>query len=170
MNTLFPSPILVLTCVSLLTSTVTLIQGALVLYITPAMWIIPGAFIGTVAYHSLLALLTRSKPIRSTRWFSIFTVAAPYTLTAVWTAALTITLVFTTLISIRNFDIPEGPRQQSIRPLLFSISAFSLVQTIVVGAIAVLSHKERKRAQYQAKWQWNVTLNTSKWSITKETL
>ncbi|TFK19323.1 hypothetical protein FA15DRAFT_674554 [Coprinopsis marcescibilis] len=164
MNTL-TRPLTVLASLSFLTSTVVLVLGALVLPITPAMWIIPGAFVANTVCLSLVTFITQD-PGRTTRFYSIFTVGGAFALTVVWTAVLAIALTFTTLITMRSFDVPQGVVPYH-KPILISACATALLQTAIKVAFAILLYKEQRRAKYQAKWRWNITLNASKWSITK---
>ncbi|KAJ3546606.1 hypothetical protein NMY22_g1991 [Coprinellus aureogranulatus] len=156
-----PHPFFLLTVISLLVSTGILILGALALPITPALWAIPGAFVITAAYHIVSVLLSNSGSERTLRNYSIFRVAGAYVLAFVWAGVLALALIFTVTLANGTFKAPKA--YPKINPILITMSVFSAVHPIVLGAIGVVLHKERKQEQYREKWRWKQQINTSNW-------
>lgn len=163
MNSL-PPHVFVLFCLSSVISTAVLVLGALVLPLTPALWTIPGAVILTLLYHALVIFLssktqTHLNVERSRRAYSILSVSGAYTLTVVWIAALAISLTFTLLSALGKIVLlPNHPR---INPLLITATILSFFQIILMVAIGVISHKERRQERYREKWTWKLKINTS---------
>ncbi|RDB16926.1 hypothetical protein Hypma_002394 [Hypsizygus marmoreus] len=159
-----PYPLFALVCISLCVSTLCLVFSTLVIAISPVLWIIPSAYIATVAYHATTLLISNSESHDSHRLFSLPNLLAAYALTCLWTVVFGVALAVSILIGGRIIgDVAPRGLWSLIVPCMCA-----LAQAVVMGFIAFRTRKERNRILYAAKWKWrpgHSALALSQWSI-----
>jgi len=167
-----PRPLFYLICASLCISTISLIFAILIIRVSLLSWIFPIAFILTTLYHGVAFLMSNSaseiETPDSSYLFSLPNLASAYLLTVLWTAVFGTAIALTVLVSsIGQLHAPRG---------LWSViipSVSSFMEALVMGSIAVLTHKERKRIIYASKWKWRPghgVAASSQWSISNQPL
>ncbi|XP_006460663.1 hypothetical protein AGABI2DRAFT_117594 [Agaricus bisporus var. bisporus H97] len=161
MHVSLPFPLFPLLCVSILLATILLAISAIVVAVSLALWIIPVAFIVTLALHAVFVFLsnTEKESTPSLRLFSAKIVFAYFCATTLWTATLAVLLLYTAKLSLGK--LPSAPNGREWA--MISASALSLLQTAALLTMAVHSYKIRQQLRYKAKWQWKPSVTSSQW-------
>lgn len=160
----FPYPLFPLICASLCISTLSLIFATLIISASPILWIFPGTYICTVAYHATTILISNSEDTGSLRLFSRSNLLASFTLTCLWAATGGITIAVTALLA--EGRLSHTIASQGIWKMVVPC-VLALLESVVLGFIANGTRKERNRILYAAKWKWRPGHNAaaSQWSI-----
>ncbi|KAF9010686.1 hypothetical protein BDQ17DRAFT_1299227 [Cyathus striatus] len=159
---LLPKFLFPLTCLSFFTAAVNLVIAALVINVTPILWIAPVAFILTLAFHAIFLLMANSEALDALRLYSAVNITASYILSCLWAGVFTICITVTILFkkgTLRN----EGTSKMWI---LILLCVFAFLQTGAMILVAFVLRKERNRLMYMEKWRWRPgALGSSQWSF-----
>lgn len=148
-------------CVSLSTSVASTSFAALAIKSFPALWLIPVVFIITFSYHTLISILlvARSGTSKASRIYSTPSIICAYLLTSLWVAVFATSLTFTCLLLIKKMVATNN----KIHIWMILLSALSFVEIIIMGIIAIGSHKELRKLQYKRKWEWSESGWSAQW-------
>ncbi|KAF8232209.1 hypothetical protein L208DRAFT_25815 [Tricholoma matsutake] len=163
---IIPYPIFILTCSSLCISTMALVFSAVILNISSLLYIFIPVFALTILYHIVVAITSRTEVPDSPRLFSRANVISVCALSVLWTAATGIAVAVNVLIGMGRLNTGKG----SWNAIIPCICSF--LEVIIMGFIAFLTQKERKRILYSDKWKWragqdSATSSASQWSVAK---
>ncbi|KAF8902936.1 hypothetical protein CPB84DRAFT_1775267 [Gymnopilus junonius] len=162
----FPQHFFSLIVASLCISTVGMVFGALTIDLSPIVWFIPAVIALTFIYNTFILLVASAETYNSPRLYSPSPIGCAYFLTFLWTASLAASTAITFLLFtniIRTTD-------EKIKIWMAIIAGVSLLEAILLGFVAIMSHREMKQIRYKNKWRWRVDIgggHPSQWSIAK---
>ncbi|KAG6829483.1 hypothetical protein H0H92_004364 [Tricholoma furcatifolium] len=145
-----PRPFFPLICASLCISTLSLIFAILIIDVSRFLWILPSLFVATAAYHAVTILIANSESTGALQLFALANLIISYALTCLWAAGFAVTVTITVLFLQGRLETDASSRTWS----MVVPCVCALLQTIVMGLIAILSRKERNRIRYADKWKW----------------
>jgi hypothetical protein len=152
----FSQQLFFLISTSLFLSTVGMVFSILSLSVSPVIWFIPGVIIFTFSYHSYILLLGSSETYNSPRIYSSLPIACAYILAFLWTAAIAVSVTFTSLLLTGVMKITDDDKVKFWMPI---VAGVSLVEAAIMIYIAVQSHREMKQLRYRNKWRWRIDIN-----------
>ncbi|KXN90835.1 hypothetical protein AN958_03489 [Leucoagaricus sp. SymC.cos] len=163
MNVPISTPIFALLCASVLSSIFVVSITAFTLTVSNLLWIVPPAFILTFVIHVVFFLLANSEdnsnPSGSLRVYSAPLISSLFFTSVVW-ASVTAVLVFCT-VQLLTGRLPSAPRSREWA--IITASAVSLVECILLAAVAVQAYKVRQHLRYREKWRWRPGATSSQW-------
>jgi hypothetical protein len=139
-----------LMCTSLIISVASTSFAALAITFSPAVWLIPIVVVMTFSYHTLVLLVARSETYTTPRIYSMSSVTCAYLLTSLWAAGFVTSVTFTYLVLTKKWTTTNN----EIHIWMILLSVLSLIEIIIMGFIAISSHKELRRLRYRQKWEW----------------
>jgi len=150
----FPQHLFSLVVASLCLSTVGMAFGALSITLSPIIWIIPAIIVLTFIHHTYILLMASAETYNSPRLYSAMTIGCGYTLAFLWTAALAASATIAGLLFTNIIRVDDG----KIKIWMTVLSGVSLVESLLLGLIAVKSHQELRQIRYRNKWRWRVDI------------
>ena len=139
-----------LICTSIGISLASISFAALAIKLSPGVWLIPAVVILTIVYHTVILLLAHSETFATPRIYSTSSIACAYLLTSLWTAIFVTSVTFTYLVLTKKWATTNN----KLLIWMILISTLSLIETVVIGFIAIKSHKELRQIRYKQKWEW----------------
>ncbi|KAF9447941.1 hypothetical protein P691DRAFT_760328 [Macrolepiota fuliginosa MF-IS2] len=163
MNISLPYPLLPLLCASILASSFALAVTAFLIVVSPALWIVPAVFIVTFAIHAIFILLSNTEQgsTGSLHVFSKPIVVGNFFAAVLWAGVTAVLVLYTVWLFTGHIPSAPSGREWAI----ITAGAVSLVETALMTAIAVQTHKVRQRLRYREKWRWRPGATSSQWSI-----
>jgi hypothetical protein len=144
---------------SILLALTTLIVAAVNILSTPALWIIPAAFLITISCHITTLVVCHLDHHNTERIFSFTKVAWVVGSTFVWTLSLGVSVIFTAIKTTK--DVQLGHPITIGHWLLVVASVLTFAEVVLLWCITVITRKERKKITYHAKWQRSDTSSSS---------
>jgi hypothetical protein len=141
-----------------------MVFGALTIDFSPVVWLIPAVIALTFIHNTFILLVASAESYHSPRLYSPTPVSIAYFLTFLWTTSLAASIAITSLLfanAIRTTD-------EKIKIWVVVIAGVSLLETILLGFIAIMSHREMKHIRYKNKWRWRVDItggHPSQWRL-----
>jgi len=156
-----PYPLFPLVCASIFFATLLLALSAVVVVVSPALWVVPAAFILTLGLHAVFILLSNSEKdsVASLRLFSATVVFSYFCAAAIWVGAMAVLVFYTVELYLNKMPSAQHGREW----VMITASALSLLQTALLLTIAVHSYKIRQKLRYAAKWQWKPSATVTQW-------
>jgi len=151
-----------LICTSLSISVASTSFAALAITLSPAIWLIPIVVIITFSHHSLILLVAHSEAYKTPRIYSTSSIICVYLLTSLWVAVFVTSVTFTCLVLTKK----RVTTNNEMHIWMTLLSALSFIEIMIVGFIAITSHKELKKLRYKQKWEWRKggPAGTAQWS------
>ncbi|PPQ90559.1 hypothetical protein CVT25_015873 [Psilocybe cyanescens] len=143
-----------------------MVFGGLATDLSPIVWLIPLVIALTFIYNTYILLIGGSESYNSPRLYSALTVGVAYLLTFLWTISLAASTTITCLLLTNIIHTPD----ENIKIWMPILTAVSLLESLLLGFMAVRSHKEMKQILYKNKWKWRIDIqgvNSSQWSYAK---
>jgi len=138
--------------------------AALAIKLFPALWLVPAVFIITFGYHTLISILlvVYSETSKAPRIYSTPSITCAYLLTSSWVAVFATSVAFTCLLFTKKMVTTDD----EIHIWMILLSALSFVEIMIMGIIAIGSHKELRKLRYKQKWEWRNggPAGTAQWS------
>lgn len=150
----FPQQFFSLTIASLCISGIGMVFGGLAIDLSPIVWLIPVVIALTFIYNTFILLIGSSESYNSQRLYSAATTGMAYFLTFLWTISLASCITMTCLL-LTN-DIHSG--EKNVKIYLPILCGVSLLETSLLGFMAVRSHQEMKKINYKNKWKWRIDI------------
>ena len=144
----FPRHFFSLTVTSLCISTIGMVFAALTIDLSPIVWLIPGVIALTFIYNTFILLVASAETYNSRRLYAPTPIGCAYFLTFLWTASLAAATAITVLLFANVIQHSDG----KIKIWMSIIAGVSLLEAILLGVIAVMSHRELKQIRYKDKW------------------
>ncbi|KAF8813969.1 hypothetical protein BYT27DRAFT_6365377 [Phlegmacium glaucopus] len=119
--------------------------------------------VATFIYHTLVLLIAHSETYSTPRIYQTSSITCAYLLTSLWTAIFVMSVTFTSLVLTKKWATTNN----KMHIWMILISVLSLIEIMVMGFIAIISHKELRQLRYKQKWEWRnggPVGNTAKWS------
>lgn len=157
---LFHDYLFLLIYTSLSISLASAVFAALTVTFSPAVWLIPAVVIMTFVYHIVVLLIVHSETYRSPRIYSTLSVTCAYLLTSLWAAIFVMSVTFTYLVSTKKW----ATMKNEMHIWIILLSALSFIEIVLMGFIAIRSHKELRQIRYKRKWEWSLG-STAGWRL-----
>ncbi|KAH9484952.1 hypothetical protein JR316_0001856 [Psilocybe cubensis] len=160
----FPQQFFSVTITSLCISGIGMVFGGLATDLSPIVWLIPLVIALTFIYNTYILLTGSSESYNSPRLYSALTVGVAYFLTFLWTISLAASITMTCLLLTNIINTPD----ENIKIWMPIVSGVSLLQSVLLGFMAVRSHQEMKQIRYKNKWKWRIDIqgvNNSQWRL-----
>ncbi|KAF9482260.1 hypothetical protein BDN70DRAFT_930231 [Pholiota conissans] len=145
-----------------------MVFSILSLSVSLVIWSIPAVIIITFSYHTYILLIGSSETYNTPRIYSTFPIVCAYILTFLWTAALAVSVAFTSLMLSGIIEVGNEDKVKFWMPI---VAGSSLVEAAIMFYIAIQSHREKKQIHYRNKWRWRIDLtggSPTAWSISKK--
>ncbi|KDR75023.1 hypothetical protein GALMADRAFT_98125 [Galerina marginata CBS 339.88] len=158
----FPQHLFSLILASLCFSTIGMVFGALAITLSPIIWIIPAIIALTFIYHTFILLVASAETYHSPRLYTPYTIGCAYILSFFWTATLAVSIAVSCLLLTDVVHTTDD----KIKIWMLILSSVSLLESALLGYMAVMSHKEMKQIRYQNKWRWRIDItgvNSPQW-------
>jgi hypothetical protein len=146
-----------------------MVFGALAITLSPIVWLIPAVIALTFIYHTFILLVASAETYNSPRIYSPSAIVCAYFLSFLWTASLAASIAIACLLSTSVIQTTD----EKIKIWIPIISGVSLFESMLLGFVAIMSHREMKQVRYRNKWRWRVNItkgDPSQWSIAKPQL
>ena len=147
----YPYQLFILICGSLCLSTIAMVFTALILNVSPLLYIFPPVFALTILYHLIMVIVSNGESAGSLRIFCRANVISAFILCILWIATAGLAVAVNVLIGKGKLNMSKG----SWAVIIPCICAF--LEALFVGAIAFFTRRERNRILYTDKWRWRAS-------------
>jgi hypothetical protein len=144
----YPFQLFLLICSSLCISTIAMVFSAIILGVSPYLYVFPPVFALTILYHFVILIVSNGESAGSLRIFSLANVIATVILSVFWIAAGGLAVAVNVLIGQGKLGTSRG----SWSAIIPCICAF--IEAIIIGTICFYTRRERNRILYTDKWKW----------------
>jgi len=159
----YPYQFFILICGSLCLSTIAMVFSALILNVSPLLYVFPPVFVLTILYHFVMLIVSSGESAGSLRIFCRTNVISSFILSILWIVTAGLAVAVNVLIGKGKLNTSKGSWTAIIPCLCAFLEAF------VIGAIAFFTRRERNRILYTDKWRWRAGHagggSSSQWSI-----
>jgi len=158
-----PYQLFILICVSLCLSTIAMVFSALILTVSPLLYIFPIVFGLTILYHFVMLIISNGESAGSLRIFCRANVISTFILSILWIATAGLSVAVNVLIGKGKLNMSKG----SWSAIIPCVCAF--LEALDIGTLAFFTRRERNRILYTDKWRWRAGQgaggSSSQWSI-----